>query len=207
MHLLITFYLIVSIAIIYSQCNNAESVSNPTLTSSQHRRTLLSSLRYSAKKQPFVENWRLLQVSVGSTAPIFLSTSSWKSPPLPAHVVDQKKRQSHTSLKKRRPICSVVSVTPKLRPRARPIKNPSLTPRETIATWSGISNKSTTQPQPPPSPNIDHFTMTHPLAQRPIKQPSSRLSNPGRLSASSLLSTTQFLPQTSSKMVTRQGTD
>ncbi len=142
-----------------------------------------------------------------SSAHVSLSAGSWKSLPSSAHATAQKKRPSHTSSKKRRPIGSVASVTLKLCPRAGPIKNPSFTPRETIAAWLGISNKSATQPRHPPSPNIDHLAKAHPLAQRPIKQPSSWLSNQGRPSAQSPLSMTQFFSQTSSKMVTRQGTD
>jgi hypothetical protein len=69
MHLPIMFHLIISIIIFYSQRNNTESTSNPTPALSLKRRTLPTISSYSAKKEPFAENWRLLQVSAGSAAP------------------------------------------------------------------------------------------------------------------------------------------
>ncbi len=69
MHLPIMFHLIISIIIFYSQCNNTESMSNPTPALSHKRRTLPTILSYLAKKEPFAKKWRLLQVSAGSAAP------------------------------------------------------------------------------------------------------------------------------------------
>jgi hypothetical protein len=91
MHLLIAFYLIISIITIYFQCNNIKSASNPTPTPSQQKRTMPTTLSYLAKKEPSYENWTntlpntLNTLTMGHLyKPPFLdSSTTWHFYPMP----------------------------------------------------------------------------------------------------------------------------
>jgi hypothetical protein len=107
--------------------------------------------------------------------------------PSSTHVAALKKRLSHASSKKRRLIGSAVSV--KLS-RVQLIK----------------SSLSTTQPRPPPSPNIDLYIKAHPLAQWLGKQSLNLPSKFGQSSKQSPLLMTQLSPLTPPKMMTHQAT-
>ncbi len=79
-----------------------------------------------------------------SLARCSLSPDSWRSQPSSAHAAAQKKRPSHASPKRRRPIASVASAKPKPQPKVQPSKNPFSLPQETIDDWFGTLNVSAT---------------------------------------------------------------
>jgi hypothetical protein len=108
-----------------------------------------------------------------SLAHYSLFPNSWRLRPSSAPAAAQKKRLSHASSKRWRPINSVASAELKPQPKVRLSNNPSSHPRETINDWFGTMNKSSTQPRPPPAPNYNHLAKACPLAQRPTSQSSS----------------------------------
>jgi hypothetical protein len=99
-----------------------------------------------------------------SLAHYSLSPDSWRSRPSSAPTAAQKKRLSHASSKRGRPIDPVASAELKPQPKVRPSNNPSSHPRETIGNWFRTSNESATQPRPLPAPNYNHLAKARPLA-------------------------------------------
>ncbi len=102
---------------------------------------------------------------------------------------------------------ALVNVYLKPPSRVQLIKSSFSPPGESIGNWSGPLRESSTQPRPPPPPNINLFVKAHLSAHQLGEQSLNLPSNTGHPSKQSPSSTTQLLPQTLSKMMTLQGTN
>jgi hypothetical protein len=174
-----------------------------------HRPTIVHScLHLSGPPPPPAPN---IDRASSATYPTSQLYSRMATLPSSVHIAAPKKSLSHATSKRQRLIDSAASVELKPHPKVRPIKNPSLPPRDNIDDWFGTLNESATQPRPPPAPNLNHLAKARPLDQRPILQSFSWLPNPGRHFTQSPSSTTRSLSQTlpydEDLMVTRRGTN
>jgi hypothetical protein len=112
-------HLLIILCIIYFQCTRT-ILSNPSQPFNRHQTIVL----------PPLSKWSSNTIKTGCQKPnspslihTSLSSGIWTSLPSPAHVAALKKRLSHASLKKQRPIGSTVSVKLKQLSRVQPIKS------------------------------------------------------------------------------------